>query len=346
MNKGKVWSIHLAIVAILGLSCFAQGPTATIANGKVKATLYLPDANNGYYRGTRFDWSGLLSSLEFAGHNYYGKWFDRVDPKIYDFSFVGAEIVTNPCNSVMGVPEEFVSNGIALGWNEAKVGGTFIKIGVGVLRKPEDRPYSGFRLYEIVDAGKWTVHRTSTSVEFIQELSDPTSGYAYIYRKRVSLTPGKSQMVLEHSLKNTGKRSIQTSVYDHNFMDMDSQPPSPDLSIELGFQAEPVLPLNTDLVEFHGNQIAITRALTDKDAIMVHFRGFSTDPKDYDFRIENRKLGFGVRATADRPLASAAMWVIRTVVSLEPFIDMTIEPGSEFTWKITYDYSTFPKEAR
>ncbi len=79
---------------------------------------------------------------------------------------------------------------------------------------------------------------------------------------------------------------------------------------------------------------------------MVHLRGFGTDVKDYDFRVENRKRGFGLRATADRPLSSAAMWGIRSVVSLEPFIEMNIAPGSEFTWKITYDYYTFPKEAR
>jgi hypothetical protein len=40
------------------------------------------------------------------------------------------------------------------------------------------------------------------------------------------------------------------------------------------------------------------------------------------------------------------MWGVRSVVSLEPFIEMNIDPGSEFTWKITYDYYTFPKEAR
>jgi hypothetical protein len=247
---------------------------------------------------------------------------------------------------VTGVPEEFVSSGVALGWNEAKVGGTFIKIGVGALRKPDERPYSNFRLYEIVDGGKWTVHQAPGSVEYIQELSDPTSGYAYVYRKRVSLTPGKPQMVLEHSLRNTGKIAIKTSVYDHNFMDMDNQPPSPDLAIKLGFQVQSVPPLNTDLVEFRGNQIAVTRPLNGQDTIMVHFRGFGADAKDYDFRIENRKLGFGVRATADQPLSSAAMWGVRSVVSLEPFIDMNIEPGTEFTWKISYDYYTFPKGAR
>ena len=346
MTRITVWTVCLALAVALGFSCSAQNPSATISNGVVTAKLYLPDSKNGYYRGTRFDWSGVVNSLQYAGHNYYGEWFDRVDPKVRDFSFEGADIVTNPCNAVPGVPEEFVTNSLPLGWDEAKVGGTFIKIGVGVLRKPDERPYSNFRLYDIVDGGKWTVHRASNSIEFKQELSDPTSGFAYVYSKRVSLTPGKPQMVLEHTLRNTGKRPIETSVYDHNFAVMDKQAPGPDLAIKLGFQVDPVQPMDSKLVEFRGNEIAFTRAVSGQDVVMVKYRGFGTEAKDYDFRIENRKLGFGFRATADRPLAAAALWSIRSVFSLEPFINMTIEPGAQFTWKITYDYFTVPKEAR
>jgi hypothetical protein len=47
-----------------------QVSAATISNGQLKATVYLPDAHSGFYRGTRFDWSGVISSLEFKGHNY------------------------------------------------------------------------------------------------------------------------------------------------------------------------------------------------------------------------------------------------------------------------------------
>src|SRR4051794_32206211 len=55
----------------------ADPPTAEISNGKVSATIYLPDPVNGFYRGTRFDWSGVVRSLEANGHRYYGPWFTR-----------------------------------------------------------------------------------------------------------------------------------------------------------------------------------------------------------------------------------------------------------------------------
>jgi hypothetical protein len=335
----------LGFVAIMGMSCAGQSPSATIGNGQVTAMLYLPDAQTGYYRGTRFDWSGMVGSLEYAGHNYYGKWFDRVDTKVFDFTFDGEDVVTNPCNSVTGVPEEFVSNHLALGWDEAKAGGTFVKIGIGVLRKPDDLPYSSFRQYEIVDGGKWTVERKSDSVEFTQELADPSSGYGYVYRKRVSLRPGKPQMVLEHTLKNTGKRAIKTSVYDHNFVDWDQQAPGPDWNIRLGFAAHGEIAKGNGLIEFRGNQVVVPRPLRSGDVVMAYINGFGNSSADYDFRVENRKLGLGVRATADRPLAAAAMWSIRSVASLEPFIDMTIGPGDEFSWTIRYDYYTVAKSS-
>ena len=37
-----------------------ESPQVEITNGLIKARLYLPDANNGYYRATRFDWSGII----------------------------------------------------------------------------------------------------------------------------------------------------------------------------------------------------------------------------------------------------------------------------------------------
>jgi hypothetical protein len=32
------------------------------------------------------------------------------------------------------------------------------------------------------------------------------------------------------------------------------------------------------------------------------------------------------------------VWSIRTVVSIEPFVSMTIDPAGEFSWKYTYRY--------
>ena len=55
----------------------AGPPVAEISNGKISATVYLPHPVNGFYKGTRFDWPGVVRSLEANGHSYYGPWFTK-----------------------------------------------------------------------------------------------------------------------------------------------------------------------------------------------------------------------------------------------------------------------------
>ena len=316
----------------------SESPEATITNGSIQARLFLPDAKTGFYRGTRFDWSGVIGRLVYQGHDYYPQWFQRTDPKVRDFVYQGTEIVAGPCTAITGPAEEFITEGKALGFDETKAGGTFIKIGVGRLRKPDDTSYDAFRLYEIVDGGKWRITRHPAGVEFEQELSDSSSGYGYSYRKTVSLAPDTPRMVLQHWLKNTGQRVIKTSVYNHNFLFLDRRPPSPDFTIEVPFPIQTQNPAEKSLAEIAGNRITFGRALTGEDRVYLAIQGFGTDPKDYDIRIENRTLRAGLRITADRPLSRMALWSIRAPLSVEPFIDMTVAPGAEFTWQLKYDY--------
>ncbi len=325
------------LTAAAQLLAAAGPPQAEITNGQIRARLYLPDAKNGFYTGTRFDWSGMIGSLEFQGHNFYGPWFERVDPSVRDFTYSGEAIVASPCTAAVGPAEEFQTGGQALGWQEAKPGGTFIKIGVGVLRKDQGN-YDSFKYYQIVDPGRWTVKRSRNSVEFTQTLRDPSSGYAYVYRKTVRLVKGKPEMLLEHSLKNTGTRAIQSDVYDHNFTTLDKQPTGPDFSIQVPFRIETPDPPDKTLAEVRGNNIVYLRPLQIKERVMLTLQGFRDRAEDYDFRIENARTGAGLRITADRPLSRAVVWSIRQVLSVEPFISMTIQPGSTSTWTIRYAY--------
>jgi hypothetical protein len=59
-------------------------PQAEISNGLISEKIYLPDPKNGYYQGTRFDWSGNMSSLVYDGHEYFGQWFPEYSPEIHD----------------------------------------------------------------------------------------------------------------------------------------------------------------------------------------------------------------------------------------------------------------------
>src|SRR5262245_17292248 len=45
-----------------------NAPAVRITNGLVTAVLYLPDAERGYYRATRFDWSGVVADLQAGRH--------------------------------------------------------------------------------------------------------------------------------------------------------------------------------------------------------------------------------------------------------------------------------------
>jgi hypothetical protein len=331
----------LAGLALGRAASAADPPQAEITNDQIRAKLYLPDARNGYYRGTRFDWSGVFASLEYEGHRYYEPWFDRVDASVHDYRYAGTEIIASPCSGISGAVEEFQTNGSALGWQEAKPGETFIKIGVGVLRK-DASDYDFVKQYEIVDPGRWTVVKHSDSIKFTQEVSDPSSGYGYTYRKTVRLTPGKPEMILEHRLRNTGRRSIHTSVYNHNFLVLDKQPPGPDFVITLPFQIRSLRPPQKDLAEIRGNQVVYLKALQNEDRVETPIIGFGDSPKDNEIRIENRRVGAGMRITGDRPLSHENLWSIRTVLAIEPFIEMTIDPGKEWTWKMSYDYYTLP----
>jgi len=314
----------------------APPPQAEIYNSQVRMKLYLPDASNGFYRGARFDWAGVVASLEYQGHNFYGPWFTRTDPKVHDFTYDGPDIVAGSGSSITGPAEEFSTNRAALGFAEAKPGGTFIKIGVGVLRKPDDASYSPFTNYKLVDPGKWTVSKTLDSIVFTHQLSDPSSGYAYLYTKTVRLIKDKPQMLLEHSLTNTGRRTIQSSVYNHNFLVLDQQPTGPDFVITVPFQITTALPPDQVLAEIRGNQIVYRKRLENQDRVFFAMQGFGSNPSDYDIRIENRKTRAGMRITADRPLTRLVLWSIRSVLSMEPYIGMSIEPGRTFTWQYTY----------
>ena len=118
----------LAFICIsfaLGPAAAADPPQAGIANQYIKAKLYLPDAQNGFYRGTRFDWSGVIYSLDYQGHNFYGPWFTKYDPAVRDFVYKDADIIVGSASAMVGPVDEFQR---PLGYDTAKPGETFVKI--------------------------------------------------------------------------------------------------------------------------------------------------------------------------------------------------------------------------
>lgn len=153
--------------------------------------------------------------------------------------------------------------------------------------------------------------------------------------------------MLEHSLKNTGRKTIETTVYDHNFYMIDNQPTSPDVSVTVPFTLQTTgAPRGMGtMFELRSHQVNYLRELNKGESTHCYLTGFGDTGKGYDIRIENRKTGAGVRITSDQPIVQLAFWSIPTVVCPEPYIKIKAEPGKEFTWKIMYDYYVQPASA-
>jgi hypothetical protein len=334
---GRLVPAGLLIACAAAALSAAVVPEAEITNGLVKARIYLPDSRYGFYRGTRFDWSGVVASLESQGHTYFGPWFKAHDPEVRDIEY-RADLdgfAAGTPSAALGPVEEFAN---PLGFDEAPAGGTFVKIGVGVLRKPDAARYAWSTRYEILDPGTWNVRRGRDRVEFVQVVERPP-GFSYRYRKTVRLSKDKAELVLEHSLRNTGTRTIDTPVYAHNFLVMDDLPSGPDVLIKVPFDIQAARD-KSGALETRGRELAFTRELVNDERAMVAVAGFGSDAKDYDIRVENRRSGAGVRITADRPLARLTVWAIRPTRCPEPFIAVKVEPGREFTWRIAYEFYT------
>ena len=305
-------------------------PKAEISNGVIHAELMLPDSQNGSYRGTRFDWSGIISSLKFSGHEYFGRWYEKHDPKIHD--------------AITGPAEEFRTNDKGLGYDEAKPGGTFVRIGISTVRKPDEPAYRAYDTYDIVDPGKWTIHKHKDRIEFTHRLQSEL-GYAYIYTKTVRLVKGKPELLIEHSLKNTGKKAIDTTQYNHNFFVIDHEVVGPDISVKFAFAPVPTRGFK-DRAEVHGHEIVFPHELQGKNGVFSELAGSHNDVEDYDFRVENLKTGAGVHITSDQKLEKVNFWAIQTVASAEPYIHLNIAPGQESHWTIRYDFYTLPPAAK
>jgi len=301
-----------------------------ITNGLVSARVYLP-GEDGFYRGTRFDRSGVVAHATYKGQDYGQYWFSSYSPYVHDFAWRDHQVTVSPASGAAGPAEEFT----AIGFDEAGLGGRFLKIGVGVLKR-DTQTYDFVHIYPVVNEGKRRASATKTSVRFTQDLTDQETGYGYSYVKTVRMVPGKPEMVIEHVLTNTGKKDLVTAVYCHNFLSL--SPGNQDVVLTAPFKLEPGHPLAADAAEVNGNTLRYLRAVKEGESVTTAFTGFGDGAADYDFKVENTRTGYGERIRADQPLARINFWSIRTTFSWEPYIAISLKPGESKRWTYTYDY--------
>lgn len=299
-------------------------PHVTLISGDLRMVVFLPSATDGYYRAQRFDWSGVIGCASYRGHTYWGEWFRHYDPLVND--------------SITGPVEEFRPADGAQGYDTAKAGGLFVKIGVGVLRKTADVPYRFGASFPIVDGGRWKVQKGKRSITLQQRLISPT-GVSYLYTKKILISRDGSTLTLRHFLKNLGARPLVTDVYDHDFFMLDGQPTGPGFVLHFPWHPVPDTSLSPG-AEVRGNDIVYLQHVQPGETVGAYLTGYGNTSSDYDIRLEETSRGIGIEQTGDRPISRFYLWSIQSTVCPEAYIHLEIAPGHTSEWNIRYRFLT------
>jgi hypothetical protein len=288
-------------------------PRAEISNGNVTATVALPDPKKGFYRGPRFDHASMIPNLTFKGHSFFG---------------VNAGPVRNPVanDQCAGPAEEFYE---PLGFEEARAGQSFIKIGVGLLRKPQATNYFHGTAYWPVQFFDWQSEVGKNQVQFKQQVNEGAWGYEYT--KTLSLPEGTNRMEIRYSLKNTGKKRIVTNQYAHNFIRIDEQPVGAAYTVQFKNRVSPVRPLPKSVIFSKRNTFTM-----GKKTMFTPLRGFKSVP-DNEVRVMLADKT-GVKITGDFTPFRYWFFASDKVVCPEPFIHIDLGPGQSKTWTRTYEF--------
>jgi len=318
-----------AVPRTLAATALEDFPHVPITNGLITAQVY-PPGKHELYQGTRFDHAGVVFHVTYKGQDYSTYWFDHfvVDPRDETKYPAGTE---HACCSVSGPVEEFAP----VGFDEAGMNGRFLKPGIGIFQRIDDR-YDQFPTLPVLNAGTRGFKATKTGARWTQDLKDPQSGYGYHYVKSVQLVAGKPQMTISHVLTNTGKKPIVTTVYNHNFLTL--SPGNEHVAITAPFVMTAQKPLQPELAKLDGKTIRYLAPLPAGVTVTSPIGGFGTAASDYDFTVTNTQTGFGQRIRADQPIARINFWSIAATLGWEPYIAIDLKPGQTKRWTYTYDF--------
>jgi hypothetical protein len=275
------------------------------------------DSPKENYNFSRFDWTGKIVKVKF---NHIS------------LSSTEKNDYLNEHHFGKGFYNEFGMD-TALGFEEAKIGDWFHKIGVGLLKK-EDNKYLFNKNYKIKPA-KFKVITKSNKI-FIQCKSESVNGYSYLLKKEIMLQG--NNFIINYELQNTGEKDIKTSEYAHNFMAINNE------LIGTNYVLKFPIPLKSNLfdktvnmeqkVEIKQNEFKFN-ATPNKPFFFSNLSNNNTI--DAFWELINLKSNIGISETGSFKTNKINLWGCGHVISPELFFNIYIKPNQIEKWSRTYN---------
>lgn len=267
-----------------------------IDNGIIKVAMH--DPGKGYKR-TRFSHSAFIASVVCGGIEFCG--VEDNDPT----SGSGGQ----------GLCAEF---GIftPINYEKTLMGEYFIKLGVGLLKKYNER----YRFYEEFDAifDEIDVKEDVNTVTFTS-IGKMVNGCKLDLVKRVALDD--NNIIVDYTISNTGECRIVTEEYCHNFISIGGGIIDQSYCIKTGAK--------TDNVEINPGFSVDGEALKPNGNVdCVHYvRLEPLSGVAYRFVVENHRVNWAFTECTSFTPDYVAVWGKQEVVSVEAFKKIDLQPG-------------------
>jgi len=292
-----------------------------LSSGLTRVEVMDPFAPGRYNSGFRFTPLATVLGVEVDGHSFlYHP--AKHDPKEDDGGLASEFDLCAPGASDDDFPP---------GYLDASVGGGFLKIGVGVLRKQKE-PYSLFQQNEVIDLAKTTATWSNDQVLYHQTCPG-IDGYAYDLFASVKVSPGR--VAIRWELTNTGTKKMTTNQYTHDFICID------DRDVTSGYTLN--FPYDFSATGLESGQKQSGRDILFTGAIPTWINAVVPFPPDYrgpnTFVLKCAATGASIRGEVSLPGLRTAIHARKAYIAPEQFVTLIIAPGEKIAWTRTYDFS-------
>lgn len=326
-----------------------------LATEVFSARVFLPaksPEDAAYYKGTRFDWSTQIGSVTVGPHLAFGHDFWRGLPHDASSSEGGVGLACEFGSGDFGAfcakgdlnYDAGAQNGL-LGFDEAKEGDAFVKIGVGKLVKDAEAVWNLFGTYAFAEHPVWDVKvEGKSSVSMSQEV---VLNEKWGYRLQTKISAEGSTLKIETTLTNLGSEKIVTPHYSHNFLSVDRRGIGPPWKLSMvpdatsfmepgaGTWAAPIL----DYFTAAGDAMEAHKEVPEVLKLKCNFNGEKNVDAANWWVATHDNLRITSRQTNDlAKLYAYNLFVEKETLSPEPIAMLEAEPGKSTSWTRTLDF--------
>lgn len=309
----SVWILLLLLPFATFSQLKSNNMTQVLKNENMEIHIDLPLEN---YKLSRFDWTGKIVAVKYK-----------------DIYVTGVEKmnIADDVNYGKGFYNEFGIE-VPVAYNEAGKGEWFHKIGIGLLKKVDEK-YSFSKNYEIQPA-EFKVTSKSNKIVIVCK-SQNVNGYSYELKKDIELL--ERGFIIKYFLHNTGAKTISTNEYNHNFLAINNDLMGSNYVLKFSFE------LKSELFEAIVNQDEKVEIGQNE----ITFNGTPGEPfffsnlsggknVDATWELINTKNKIGISETGSFKTKKINLWGSTHVISPELFFDVRVDPGGKIEWSRKY----------